>query len=188
MVIFSLNKNKDCMRTVSLVLFFFLSIKLIGQEFYSTKEHPEVKGLDISLYVPNGWEVIDPNIPNVVLELRTDTPEFHFFRIEVKDFHTFYSTQMSEKLLSEDRYVNELSNGFNKMGFKVQAIEPSKLKTTPILIFEGDITQKQMGVKNTLPYTHIHMLFEDKVIDISFLVLTDDIIKILDTINIESEI
>ena len=74
-------------------------------EYVSTKGHKKSKGVNLKLRVPNGWEVMEADRPNIVKKFTNGN---NAYLIMVKHNMTFFSRSESRELFNDQIHADEL--------------------------------------------------------------------------------
>ena len=179
-------QNFLTLRNILISVFLTFSFLIKGQNTFSTKGHPKAKGVNLSIYIPTGWEAFETKYPNVVAALDNEEESI---MITITDWPTFFSKEMAYNHLSSKDVLIDVVKGLReKYGeFISKEHQISFVKDYPILIVEGVVIIEQLGEKYEVDLSIAQMIRHDKLITFGFSEYTKNIKRILLTISFDDD-
>jgi hypothetical protein len=132
-------------------------------EYYSIKDHPKAKGVNLKVKVPKGWEIMEGDRPNVVVKFLNVND---MFLVMVKNFETFVSKKNAKELFEDEEFISELTGAYNSQ-FKQWTLLDKKVVTIdnyPALELVVRGSGERVGVKFEMVMKTWYFFYEDKFI------------------------
>jgi len=135
-------------------------------EYYSIKDHPKAKGVNLKLKVPKGWEILEGDRPKVVVKFLNGSD---VFLITVAEAETFFSKKSAKELLSDDEFTNELISEVNNSNFKFWKLLSKKEVTIdkyPAIEYSIRGRGERVGIEYEIIVKTWYFIYEDKIISL----------------------
>lgn len=132
-------------------------------EYFSLKDHPKMKDVNLKIKAPVGWEITEGNRPNIVKKFMHGT---NTYMISIKDNITFFSRKEAIEILSDEEYVvgiiSELISSFEEpilIDHKIVIID-----TYPALEFVFSGKRKRLDYNFEMFTKNWMIYYEDKLV------------------------
>lgn len=132
-------------------------------EYYSIKDHPKAKGVNLKVKVPKGWEVLEGDRPNVVVKFLNGND---MFLVMVRDAETFISKKSAKELFEDEEFVTELKGAYNSQ-FNQWSLLGKKMVTIdnyPALELTVSGSGERLGVNFEMIMKTWYFFYDDKFI------------------------
>ena len=132
-------------------------------EYYSIKDHPKAKGVNLKVKVPKGWEVLEGDRPNVVVKFLNGND---MFLVMVRDAETFISKKSAKELFEDEEFVTELKGTYNSQFNKWSLIDKKTvtIDNYPALELTVNGSGERLGVNFEMIMKTWYFFYEDKFI------------------------
>jgi len=132
-------------------------------EYFSIKDHPKSKGVDLKLKVPEEWEIKEGDRPNIVKKFVKDG---NAFLITVDNYPTFVSKKDSKELFENENFWEEVYHGMSSFFKTPELVEKSvvTIDNYPSLHFIIKGTREMAGIELSEMSSFWFIFYEDKTI------------------------
>ena len=132
-------------------------------EYLSIKRHAKSKGVNLKLKIPEGWEVMEGDRPNIVKKFSKDG---NVYIIQIRDYVTFFSRSETKEFLSDESFVNESVEEFSSHMKNFEVIDKSVLTidTYPSVTFKARGEVERLGATIQMIMRCWAVYYEDKIV------------------------
>jgi hypothetical protein len=132
-------------------------------DYFETQSHPKAKDVNLKIKVPNGWDALEGERPNVVKKFVKDE---NIFLILIKDNATFFSRRQIKEAFKDKSFAKEYIDEVALMLINSKLIEQNlvSVDTYPTVYFKikGDIDRAGVFIPSILSCWII--FYEDKLV------------------------
>ena len=132
-------------------------------DYISIKDHPKAKDVNLKLKVPDEWEIMEADRPNIVKKFINGN---NSYMILIKDYITFFSRNEAKEMLSDQEFTNELIIGASSFleNPKILNQDIITVDTYPTLEFTVKGKAERLGYKFGMIMKFWFIFYEDKII------------------------
>lgn len=132
-------------------------------DYISIKDHPKSKDVNLKLKVPDGWEVMEADRPNIVKKFINGN---NSYMILIKDYITFFSRKEAKEMLLDQEFTNELISGASSFLENPEILNQDiiTVDTYPTLEFTVKGKAERLGYKFGMIMKFWFIFYEDKII------------------------
>lgn len=166
----------------------YVAYSQLDGSYQNLVNRPEAKGLDVSIYVPDGW-FFSAEREDGPISLSNSTGSDVIF-ITIKRLPTFYSRRMSNEIFRGEEYVQTLTEELKGKYGKVELISSKiiSVSTYPALYADFKIEVQRIEAPLFLDLHFVQVFYEDYGLTFG---LTSELIpefqRVIETIRFENE-
>ena len=159
-------KNGSLIKRVSVKSNEFSTFNYQLGEYFSINDHPKSKGVNLKLKPPIGWEIKEGIMPNIIKSFVNDG---NSYRIQIKDFLTFFSRSEIKELLKDESFLNEFVEESSSFMENPEVIDKSlvTIGTYPSITFKVRGEMEKLGITIPMIMRFWFIFYEDKIITLS---------------------
>jgi len=148
-------------------------------DYFSIKDHPKAKGINLKLRVPVGWEIEEAQGPNIVKKFTKDGCSYS---IITKDHITFFSRNEVKDMFGTDNSLNEYAEALSSEFINAQVLEKSLITvgSHPTLSCKIKGSKEQLGIMIPVIMMSWNIFYEDKIISLMAMGLDNPNFKALE--------